>query len=78
MEANSQLPTSTTLSTVSAARALVNEFRSNPEAVAASKARRQRAARRLKEHLSQVPFYAERAKNNPDYWLDLAASAVNY
>ena len=35
------------------------------------------AARALKERYSSVPFYAERAKNNPQYWRDLALSAVH-
>lgn len=37
----------------------------------------QRAALRLKERYSQIPFYAERAAKDPNYWSDLAASAVN-
>lgn len=35
------------------------------------------AAQALKERYSSVPFYAERAKNNPQYWRDLALSAVH-
>ena len=35
------------------------------------------AAQALKGRYSSHPFYAERAKNNPRYWRDLAASAVN-
>lgn len=47
------------------------------EKEAALEAKQLRAAQRLCERLSQVPFYAERAKNNPHYWYDLAASAIN-
>lgn len=33
--------------------------------------------RRLRDQYSRVPFYAERAKNNPYYWTDWAASRIN-
>lgn len=35
------------------------------------------AARALKQRYGSHPFYAERAKTNPRYWQDLAASAVH-
>lgn len=34
-------------------------------------------AERLKGRYSQLPLYAEKAKDNPGYWLSLAYSAVN-
>jgi hypothetical protein len=37
----------------------------------------QRAAKRLEEEYSQVPFYAERAKKDPGLWRDLASSNPN-
>ncbi|HEY0893138.1 MAG TPA: hypothetical protein VGE32_08780, partial [Cellvibrio sp.] len=37
----------------------------------------QRAAQRLEELYSGVPFHAERAKKDPGYWNRLACSAVN-
>ncbi len=35
------------------------------------------AAEASEEAYSAIPFYAQRQKNNPLYWLDYAASAVN-
>ena len=37
----------------------------------------QRAAQRLKERYSHMPFYAAKAKNDPDYWIRLAGSEPN-
>lgn len=37
----------------------------------------QQVAECLKGWYSHIPFYAERAKNNPGYWRHLAASEVN-
>jgi hypothetical protein len=37
----------------------------------------QQVAERLKERYSHIPFYAEKAKRNPEYWRDSADSAVN-
>ena len=37
----------------------------------------QRAAQRLEELYSDVPFHAERARKDPGYWRRLAHSAVN-
>lgn len=40
--------------------------------------RRARGAIRLKEAYSTIPFYAERAKEDPDYWNHFYASRVNW
>lgn len=37
----------------------------------------QRVALRLKERYSHHPFYAKAAEGYPDYWRDMASSAVN-
>ncbi|MBB3170152.1 hypothetical protein [Simiduia aestuariiviva] len=36
-----------------------------------------RAAQFCKERFSHIPFYAERAKKYPDFWLNFAAGSVN-
>lgn len=40
--------------------------------------RRVLAARRLKEEFSSLPFHAQKAAKDPDYWLKLSASAARY
>ena len=39
--------------------------------------RRALGARRLSESFSSIPFHAERAKHDPDYWNKLYRSCVN-
>lgn len=36
-----------------------------------------RAAESLKARLSEIPFFAQRAAKDPNYWRELASSAVN-
>lgn len=60
---------------ISAARAAVERFNSDPQRVAEWEAQLQRAAQRLEDQLGHIPFYAERAKGNPNYWRNMAASA---
>lgn len=40
--------------------------------------RRARGAERLKEAFSSIPFYAQRAKANPDFWNEFYDSRVNW
>lgn len=42
----------------------------------AERERCEQASERLKERLSSVPFYRERAKKDPRYWQKLYASAI--
>ncbi|WP_019601710.1 hypothetical protein [Teredinibacter turnerae] len=75
MDRNFHKQTLKTSSKKSAARELVDSF---PQAEKdAWEAQLQRAAERLKQRYSHIPFYAARAKNNPGYWRDLASSEVN-
>lgn len=74
MAANGQMTTSSVLPRPSVGSRM---FGLTPEQEEARVAKQLRAAQRLCERLSQVPFYAERARNNPHYWYDLAASAIN-
>lgn len=60
---------------MSAARAAVERFNSDPQRVAEWEAQLQKAAKRLEAQLSDKPFHAERAKADPNYWRRLAASA---
>ena len=39
--------------------------------------RRAQGAQRLKEAYSSIPWYAEAAKNDPDYWIVFYDSRVN-
>lgn len=73
MAANGQTMTSTILPRPRGTRT----FGLTEQEITERREKQLRAAQRLCERLSQVPFYAERAKNNPHYWYDLAASAVN-
>lgn len=40
--------------------------------------RRARGADRLKEVYSSIPFHAQKAAKDPEYWDSLYASAVNW
>ena len=40
--------------------------------------RRARGAERLKERFSCVPFYAQKAMNDPDYWSKFYDSRINW
>jgi hypothetical protein len=40
--------------------------------------RRARGAERLREAFSSVPFYAQRAEKDPDYWHSLYVSRVTW
>lgn len=44
---------------------------------AKEQARREEGARHLEEQLGKVPFYAEQAKHDPDYWRNFYASRIN-
>lgn len=41
------------------------------------RARLELVAARLKERCSHIPWYQERAKDDPDYWMRVAASEVH-
>lgn len=41
-------------------------------------AQQQQAAERLRERYSQVPSYAKKAARDPNFWMRLAESRINF